>query len=84
METGYNTIINMDTSVQRKPLSSIRSGHYYFADGDIYGINGDGYYWQAAATSGGDAIFQLFLSSYLYPSYSNRKGFGSSIRCLVR
>ena len=74
---GYNKINNW-------PLNFLRTGNYYHANGFVSGHKISGQWWSAISNSDIRAHNLDITLTYLYPSNSNRRGFGFAIRCVVR
>ena len=66
------------------PFNLTRSGLYYYAYGVIRYQGTNGYFWDGQAYSETNARNLAFYSILLYPQVTNGKGYGFSIRCLVR
>ena len=75
-----------DYGINSAPLSFVRGGSYgLYGTGDIYETGIVGKYWESLvddATSGARYLF--FSSARLDPQYRESKGYGFSIRCVVR
>ena len=75
---------HIDTMVYNKPVNFDRGGHYYRGSGYIISRNGSGFYWQTQATTNTYGRYLNFSLSVLTPHPVSDKGYGFSIRCLVR
>ena len=65
------------------PLFFVRSGFVY-ANGHYLGNVGDsGYYWSSVASSSSSAYYLQFDSRFVYPSNSNDRYNGRSVRCVA-
>ena len=73
-----------DAAIQANPVNFIRSGYYYFAYGGINNRDNFGNFWQLQVNSTTHASDLVFTSVYLGVHYSDYKGHGYSLRCLVR
>ena len=66
-----------------KTLSFLRGGYMYSVDGQRHQLD-SGLYWESKAVSATSAWYLNFHSARLYPQYTDYKGFGYSIRCVVQ
>ena len=81
---SYNTPTNSDAVLLAMPLSFIRAGLYYPGGGSFSSQDSDGLLWSSAVYSS-DYTYLLSLDgSTVYPQDSNYRGYGSSVRCVVR
>ena len=84
--TGGSTYrINTDSQLQLSPFNFIRSGYYYYSDGNIITRNDNGYY----LGSNPDAVTThtkslVFSAASLSPQNANYRSNGMTLRCLVR
>ena len=76
--------VNTDSQLQLGPLNLIRNGRYDYSSGGIFYRSGNGYYWQSRVYSATSARLLAFFSTYLNPQVDHYKGYGISLRCLVR
>ena len=74
---------NLDTALQVLPISLIHSGIYNYNYGIITNT-GTGYYLESIPYNTTNVWYLHFLSAYLDPRTSLHKGYGYSLRCLVR
>ena len=65
-------------------LSFPRGGAYYYSNGFLGNGGGNGYYWESRVYSSTDGMILLFDSTHLNPQYTDTKGYGFSLRCIVR
>ena len=77
-------ISKKDLSIQLKPTNFIRGGYYHYSRGGINELKNYGTYWESSPDSASDAKHLRFNSTSLAIQYSNGKGYGTSLRCLVR
>ena len=73
-----------DAGIQAAPLSFLRGGSYRYASGNLYSRGSGGGYWEARVYSDTNAYRLYFDSTLLYPQNDSNKGFGFSLRCIVR
>ena len=73
-----------DTFLQISPLSFFRSGRYYYVSGALYYRTSIGDYWSGRFYSRTNSYNLDFGSTYLYPQHEFDRGYGFSLRCLVR
>ena len=66
------------------PLNFMRLGRMTYDGGNIAFLQTEGYYWGAGVQSEDNAIGFSYMVGIMHPQYSRFKGFGFSIRCLVR
>ena len=75
---------NKEAPVQTSVLSFLRSGGYNYSLGSLSSRGSDGYYWSSRASNTTNAYYLNFNSTYLSFAYSLNKGFGFTLRCVVR
>ncbi len=81
---SYNTPTNSDAALLAMPLSFIHAGLYYPGGGSFSSQDSDGLLWSSAVYSS-DYTYLLSLDgSTVYPQDSNYRGYGGSVRCVVR
>ena len=73
-----------DAGIQAAPLSFLRGGAYLYSSGNLYNRGSNGRYWESRVNSDTHGNDSLFLSTTLYPQYTGNKGYGFSLRCIVR
>ena len=81
---GNERTINSDSIIQLSPTNFIRNGHYNYDSGDISYRGSYGRYWQSRVYSEAHARNLTFYSTALLPQNSSLKGYGFTVRCLVR
>ena len=75
---------NKEAPVQTSVLSFLRSGNYYWSNGNLYNRTSGGYYWSSRAISTATTSYYLhFYSTSLNFMYSNYKCFGFTLRCVI-
>ena len=79
----YNMTDN-DAGIQSAPLSFLRGGDFGWSSGNLYNRCSDGYYWESRVYSSSHGYSLYFYSTSLNPQYYNTKGYGRSLRCIVR
>ena len=70
------------TALTKSPLYFIPAG--YVLSGSLNYAGNYGYYWSSTASSSTNAYNLDFGSSYVYPSSSDGRYYGQSVRCLAR
>ena len=58
------------------------SGCRYVTDGGLYNVGRSGYYWSASPNSNYAYYLYFGYSGYVYPSDTNYRTYGYSVRCL--
>ena len=81
---SYNTPTNSDAALLAMPLSFVRAGYYYSGDGSFYNQGGNGVLWSSTVYSSGFTYLLRFRDSNVYPQYNYGRGYGGSVRCVVR
>ncbi len=76
-------IYAMSQTMRRAPLSVPFSGSFQFLSGKTVGVAGYGYFWPSTSASTTTARYLVFTSYSLYPQYTNNKGSGFPVRCVV-
>ena len=86
--TDYDKIpsaSNISSIASLSPFSIVVSGDYAYYHGGIYNQLTGKYLWTQQASSYGDQAYYLDVAqNYLRPQTPYYKGYGFSIRCLVR
>ena len=81
--TSYHN--NADSQAIAQPINLARNGFYLYNSGSISSRSSDGRYWQLGVASIVNARHLTLGSTTLYPQNNNYyKGYGFSLRCLVR
>lgn len=71
------------TKLRSSPLSFAYAGVYNF-DGGVSYVGSRGYYWSSTAGLSDNAYNLYFNSSNVAPQNNAYRGFGFSVRCVVR
>ena len=81
---SYDTPTNSDAALLAMPLSFIRAGYYYPGDGSFSNQGSGGRLWSSTVYDSDDTYFLLFGYSYVDPQRDSSRGYGLSVRCVVR
>ena len=84
MEYGYGVSASAGGMIAITPLSFLRSGSYYWSDGNRNGRGYYGYYWSSTSSSDTGAYYLYFSSSSLYYRDNDSRGGGFTVRCVAR
>ena len=78
-------IILLIINLSLYPLSFVRGGYVYPWNGSTRHLGDNSRYWATTAyPNASDAYYQYFNSANVYPSNSNYRARGFSVRCLAR
>ena len=69
-------------NIRKSPLWFVRSGYIYSST--LGSAAANGYYWSSTVVSSDNAYLLFFLSSGVWPSSSDRRSGGWSVRCIAR
>ena len=75
------TAYSSDATSFRNALSTPLSG--YFDDGSAYSQGSTGYFWSSTYNDGNSMYYLFFDSSAVYPTGSDYRNSGNSLRCLL-
>ena len=79
---GSSYATNGFNNIRISPLWLVRSGDIDY--GTLVNTGSSGYYWSSTSSSGSGAYHFYFKSSNAYPALGATRGFGYSVRCLVK
>ena len=74
--------VTTGSTLSKAPYYFIPAGYVF--SGSLGGAGYSGYYWSSTASSSGNAYSLYFVSSRVYPSNTNTRCYGQSVRCLAR
>ena len=77
-------IVRGDSQIQAKPTNFIRNGNYSYSTGNTDFKEDRGLYWHSAIYSSSYGVNLIFYPSYMLIQNAGYKGYGFSLRCLVR
>ena len=66
------------------PLYFVRSGYYYYSNGNVGNLGSFGCYWSSTAYNTTVAYYLYFYGSGVNPQNDDSRGDGMSFRCVAR
>ena len=73
------------TKLLAAPLNFVRSGHYYWSNGQVHNKGATGGWWSTAAYSAATNAQDLYTNSTrVVPQDASYKGYGFTLRCVAR
>ena len=81
---SYNTPTNSDAALLAMPLSFIRAGNYNPGVGSFGVLGSGGLLWSSTVYGSYNTYVLGISSSNVYPQYNGSRGYGTSVRCVVR
>lgn len=80
---GSDSGQNPNGELNTAPLYFVRSGHVYPSLDCLYVAGSSGYYWYGRATNSSRGYYLSFYSTNVYPTVSNDRYYGGSVRCIA-
>jgi len=74
----------MACEARHNPVGLLRTGYYVRSEGTIGSRVASGTWWSTTSDSVAFSHYLRTHSAYVYPQYSNYRGFGFAVRCVVR
>ena len=84
INSGSGDYTNKEAPVQTSVLSFLRSGNYNYGTGGLSNRGSNGYYWSSRTYATTGSYDLHFRSAGLGFANGDDKGFGFTLRCVIR